>query len=76
MRINYIRECINKKIVEIAFIKGEKNVADMLSKPLPPEVFERHRKHLLEGWSQEEFQGNFKAFVAHEIIPEGQETSI
>ena len=73
MRINYIRECINKKIIELAFISGDKNVADMLSKPLPPEVLERHRKHLLEGWSQAELQGKLEAFSVSEIIPGRQE---
>ena len=76
MRINYIRECINSKIVEIVFMSGNKNVADMLSKPLPPEIFERHRSHLLEGWTREELHGELRGLAVQKVIPERQESSI
>jgi hypothetical protein len=49
MRINFIRECINSAIVSLYFIPSDKNVADMLTKPLQYKIFVRHRTILLNG---------------------------
>ena len=34
VKINFIRECINNKLVELHFIESEHNVADVLTKAL------------------------------------------
>jgi hypothetical protein len=39
MRIEYIRECINRRIIQIAFIPTELNVTDILTKPLNAKSF-------------------------------------
>ena len=50
MRINFVRECINKRVIKLVVIPGALNVADMLSKPLPKGPFLRHRDRLLSGF--------------------------
>jgi hypothetical protein len=42
MRINCIRECINKRLIELIFVPTAKNVADVLTKPLPDVPFNKH----------------------------------
>ena len=49
MRINYIRELINARIISLHFIMSEKNVADMLTKALLCERFDRHNSILMHG---------------------------
>lgn len=49
LRINYIRECINDRIIALYFVPSAYNVADLLTKPLPIELYEQHRSILLEG---------------------------
>ncbi len=51
MRINFIRRCINDRIISIHFISSEKNVADTLTKPLSGDIFKRHSEKLLYGFS-------------------------
>jgi hypothetical protein len=48
--INYIREIINKRIIQLVFVPTEYNVADTLTKPLGPELFNRHSNVLLNGF--------------------------
>jgi hypothetical protein len=50
MRINYIREIINKRIIQVVFVPTEHNVADTLTKPLGPLLFDRHTDILLNGF--------------------------
>ena len=50
-RINFIRECINNSLIILIFIPSEYNVADVLTKPLPTELFNRHKNKLLNGFS-------------------------
>ena len=50
MRINFIRECINARLVEIMFVPTEYNVADVLTKPLSDKPFHMHSDALLEGF--------------------------
>jgi hypothetical protein len=50
VRINYIRELINNRIIELVFIPTADNVADMLTKPLDYTLFNRHCKRLMEGF--------------------------
>jgi hypothetical protein len=49
MRINYIRELINARIISLHFIGTDANVADMLTKALPTVVYERHSKIIMHG---------------------------
>jgi hypothetical protein len=49
MRLAYIRELINNGILALYFVPTELNVADVLTKPLEPPRFIRHRTILLEG---------------------------
>ena len=56
VRINYIRQVINDRIVELHFVPSAFNVADILTKPLGPDLFLAHRTHLLSGFSEHEFQ--------------------
>ena len=50
MRINFIRECINKKIIQLKFVPTKSNVADVLTKPLGVEYFTKHREILMKGF--------------------------
>jgi transposase InsO family protein len=50
MRVNFIRECINNRLITLHFIPSKLNVADMLTKALPEESFCAHRKRLLYGF--------------------------
>jgi hypothetical protein len=50
MRINYIRECINKRVVELHFVPTVFNVADILTKLLHPTTYIRLQKMLLQGF--------------------------
>jgi hypothetical protein len=53
MRINFIREMINKRRIQLVFVPTEYNVADMLTKPLGPELFNSHQRKLLHGFNGE-----------------------
>ena len=59
VRINYIREVINSRMVELHFVASEWNVADILTKPLAKQLFVRHRQVLLNGLRSLE---NFEEF--------------
>ena len=61
-RINFIREQINKRIIELIFVRTDKNVADMFTKPLPNEKFEEHRDKVMNG-----FRG-LHPIIDHEVI--------
>jgi hypothetical protein len=49
MRLNFIRECINNRIIELHFIPSYFNVADILTKPLASDAYHRHQSHLCNG---------------------------
>jgi len=51
MRINFIRECINNRIIELHFVPTDKNVADLLTKALGFGIFTRHSDILLHGFN-------------------------
>jgi len=53
MRINFIRQCINDRTIQIIFIPTELNVADILTKPLPKHLFQTHCDKLLSGFNNE-----------------------
>jgi hypothetical protein len=60
VRINYIREVINSRMVEIHFVGSQWNVADVLTKPLPWNLFERHCNCLMNGLRA---SGDYQGFV-------------
>jgi len=49
VRINYIRELINQRVIELIFVPTELNVADALTKALDRVHHDRHTTVLLEG---------------------------
>ena len=55
VRINYIRELINARVIELVFVPSKYNVADVLTKALARLEHERHTRILLEG-----HQGNME----------------
>ena len=42
-----IRECVAAGIIDIYHVDGKHNIADILTKPLPGDLFRRHRARLL-----------------------------
>jgi len=49
VRINYIRELINSRVVELVFVPSEWNIADVLTKALCKDVHDHHVNVLLHG---------------------------
>jgi len=49
VRVNSLRQLILDKVIEIHFVSGSENCADMLTKPLSIEVFLKHRQVLMKG---------------------------
>jgi hypothetical protein len=49
-RINYIRERVNAGDVQVLFVPSRYNVADMLTKAVPPEIHADHTDKLLNGF--------------------------
>jgi hypothetical protein len=58
MRVNFIRECLNRRVISLHFVPGKLNVADLLTKALGEELFLLHRTTLLRGF------GGYAAFCA------------
>jgi hypothetical protein len=52
--INFIRKKINQGVINLKWVPGDKNPADVLTKPLRREPFWRHSETLLSG-----FNGSF-----------------
>jgi hypothetical protein len=50
-RINYIRERLNARDIQILFVPSRYNVADMLTKAVPHDVHKDHTDKLLNGFS-------------------------
>ena len=49
LRINFIREMINSKVIELHFVPTEFNVADLLTKPLDVATYLKLRDILMNG---------------------------
>ena len=56
MRINFKRECINRRLVTLHFVPSALNVSDMLTKALAEQPFSMHACRLLHGF------GGYDAF--------------
>ena len=50
VRINFLRECVNNRIIEIVFFKTDLKVADLLTKPLAKDIFKELKYKLLYGF--------------------------
>jgi hypothetical protein len=61
-RINFIREQINNRVIELIFVRTDNNVADMFTKPLPNEKFEEHREKVMSGFC------GISPIVDHEVV--------
>jgi hypothetical protein len=69
MRINFIREVINSRRIQVIFVPTEYNVADMLTKPLGPELFNRHQEKLLHGFNgQLDFDARVSGVTYDEVL--------
>ena len=66
MRINFIRQCINDRTIQVIFIPTDHNVADVLTKPLSRILFEIHRDKLLYGFNGEVIQSNVKSYFTYQ----------
>jgi len=53
MRINYIRDAINERLIQIIFVPTHLNVADILTKPLAKDIFTQHKMKLLYGFNND-----------------------
>jgi hypothetical protein len=51
VRISFIRECFNKRLIEVKFCPTDLNVADVLTKPLPSESFNKHIDKIMMGFN-------------------------
>lgn len=67
MRINYIRELINKRMVSLSFIPTEYNVADVLTKPLAAKSHNRHCNVLMFGHNGELFKSDIAVHVLDSV---------
>jgi hypothetical protein len=50
MRVNYIRDLINRRVIMLIFVPGAINTADILTKSLPAESFKIHERTLQYGF--------------------------
>jgi hypothetical protein len=50
MRVNFIRECIDLSYITLIFDPTDLNVADVLTKPLAVDKFEKHSNRLMRGF--------------------------
>jgi hypothetical protein len=46
-RYHFVREHVVDEFIKIIFVKSEENVADMFTKNIGKEIYERHMKHFL-----------------------------
>ena len=49
IKYHFFREYVRTKMIAIQAVTSQNQIADYLTKPLPREDFQRHRK-LLQGW--------------------------
>ena len=47
IRYHFIRECVKRGEIQVQWLSGDKNPADMFTKPLGPALFKRHLNELL-----------------------------
>jgi hypothetical protein len=52
MRVNFIRECIDLSYITLIFVPTDLNVADVLTKPLAVDKFEKHSNRLTGGFGR------------------------
>ena len=49
IKYHHFREHVKNKIISVQAVSSENQIADYLTKPLPQDIFQRHRKSL-QGW--------------------------
>ncbi len=59
-RINFLRECVNNRVIKIVFIKTDLMEADLLTKPLVKDIFKELKYKLFYG-----FGGNADNISTH-----------
>ena len=50
-RFQYVQDLVRRKVIELAYVSTENMDADVFTKPLSRESFERHRSKLLNQFS-------------------------
>jgi hypothetical protein len=68
-KIQFIREQINNRTIQLIFIRSELNISDILTKPLGNELFMKHQEKLLNGINDDymrELLKNNKAIIHNE----------
>jgi hypothetical protein len=73
VRINFLRECINSRMVEIKFIPTDLNVADLLTKPLGEQKFTSFSYKLLRGFSGDS-RNIMRSYSSHDIFERSKDT--
>jgi hypothetical protein len=68
MRIHYIRELINHRIIQLVFIPTEFNVADVLTKPLGVKDHNRHCNTLMFGHGNVLMKLGMEVIIINSII--------
>jgi histone deacetylase 1/2 len=53
LRINFIREQVSSRAIQLKFVRTEEQVADIFTKPLPRELFEKFKNIILNGFGNE-----------------------
>jgi hypothetical protein len=61
MRLNYLHECVENKLIELKYINTLDQVADILTKLLPYPAHQKFKQFLLEGHNQMKPQSVFKS---------------
>jgi hypothetical protein len=56
MRVHYIRQCLNSRLISLHFIPTALNIADVLTKPLPAELFDAHSSKLQQGFQDTDLE--------------------
>ena len=77
VKINFIRQCINNKEIELHFIESKHNVADLLTKALCLALFLIHNNYIHNGFNGiEDMQQLNTNHIVNYIIHEDYETEI
>lgn len=63
LRIHYIRELINSKVINLIFVPSELNVADVLTKALGAELHNKHSNILIQGHNGFNINNNSNNYI-------------
>jgi hypothetical protein len=65
VRINYLRQELNRQTIELIFVSGELNVADINTKPLNGRSFVDKRYKMMKGFKND--RANIFKYVVNEV---------